>query len=245
MARAFSGSSQYLRYSGAVVTGYPFTMAAWGYATGTSNRTLMSISNSGASTSFRIRIRMSLGDADFISEVAGAAAQAFSPVGIVNNTWQHFCAVATSSTSRVLYGDGQAGTPNTTSSTPTGLNRTSIGVKDTSTQTEFFVGRAAEAAVWDVALTAAEAAMLAAGVCPLLVRPANLVAYWPLYGNGSPEPDLVGRFALTVTGATKVDQPRIFMPRREKVFLPATTAPAPKGMAYPRRPRRVQSLLRM
>ncbi len=43
-----------------------------------------------------------------------------------------------------------------------------------------FDGRIAEVAIWDVILTADEAAILSKGYSPLFVRPQNLVAYWPL-----------------------------------------------------------------
>lgn len=65
----------------------------------------------------------------------------------------------------------------------------------------FADGRVAEAAIWNVALTASEVAALAKGVSPLQIRPASLQAYWPLIGRQSPEPDWVGGFNLTLTNA--------------------------------------------
>jgi hypothetical protein len=69
-----------------------------------------------------------------------------------------------------------------------------------------FDGRIAEVALWNVALTAAEIAALAKGVSPLLVRPKNLAAYYPLWGVGAAgEPDLSGNAqALTETGTVGV-----------------------------------------
>lgn len=56
-----------------------------------------------------------------------------------------------------------------------------------------FNGRIAEVAIWNVSLGAEEAAALAKGVSPLLVRPGSgLKAYWPLYGVAFGEPDLSG-----------------------------------------------------
>ena len=43
-----------------------------------------------------------------------------------------------------------------------------------------FDGRIAEIAIWDVILTATEAAVLGKGYSSLFVHPQNLVAYWPL-----------------------------------------------------------------
>lgn len=53
-------------------------------------------------------------------------------------------------------------------------------------------GRIAEVAIWNIALSPAEIAQIAAGKSPLSIQPANLKGYWPLYGNVSPETDLSG-----------------------------------------------------
>lgn len=65
-----------------------------------------------------------------------------------------------------------------------------IGVRSDGT-TGPFDGLIAEVAVWNTQLSDAEIAALAKGVCPLLVRPKNLAAYYPLWGVGAAgEPDL-------------------------------------------------------
>jgi hypothetical protein len=56
----------------------------------------------------------------------------------------------------------------------------------------FFSGAIAECGFWSVSLTANEFASLAAGACPSTIRPASLLAYWPLYGLTDPEVDLSG-----------------------------------------------------
>jgi hypothetical protein len=83
------------------------------------------------------------------------------------------------------------------------LNRTTIGRRTNSALSGYYSGRVAEAAIWSVALADAEIAALAAGVLPYRVRPGSLLAYWPLWGQHSPEIDLAkGTFPLPVTGAT-------------------------------------------
>jgi hypothetical protein len=49
-----------------------------------------------------------------------------------------------------------------------------------STACNWLSGKVAEAAVWNVALTITDVAVLNAGYSPLFVKPQNLVAYWPL-----------------------------------------------------------------
>jgi hypothetical protein len=78
-----------------------------------------------------------------------------------------------------------------------------------------------------VALSASDVAILAAGVCPLLVRPEALLAYWPLWGIYSPETDLVGGFGMTVTGTSVIDQPATIQPvGRAKLVLPGAAVAA-------------------
>jgi hypothetical protein len=60
------------------------------------------------------------------------------------------------------------------------------------TDEQAFVGRIAEAAVWNKALSGNELDALLHGVCPLHIRRDFLRGYWPLFGLGSPEADLSG-----------------------------------------------------
>lgn len=72
-----------------------------------------------------------------------------------------------------------------------------------------FSGIVAESALWNVALSPAEAEGLAT-VCPGRVRSTAIVAYWPLWGaSGSAiEPDLSGNNNNgTLTGATTANHP--------------------------------------
>lgn len=76
-----------------------------------------------------------------------------------------------------------------------------IGQRSDNNAITAFDGRLAEVGIWDVALSDAEIAALATGVSPLLIRPANLKGYWPVYGSGSPEADLSGNGNnATITG---------------------------------------------
>lgn len=123
-----------------------------------------------------------------------------SKTGFSNGVWHHAAGVFTSTTSRQAFVDGVGGTIGTTSrSFPTTLDGIWMGVLPESTFIEPAEGRLAEVGVWNVALTDAEIASLASGVSPLMVRPQNLVGYWPLYTSGA-EPDWVGENPLTETG---------------------------------------------
>lgn len=72
----------------------------------------------------------------------------------------------------------------------------------------FFDGAGAEAAIWSVALTAAEIASLAKGFSPRRIRPQSLVFYAPLIRNLQ---DVRRGLALTpVNGPTVVAHPRCY-----------------------------------
>jgi hypothetical protein len=46
-------------------------------------------------------------------------------------------------------------------------------------------GLLAEVAIWNIALSDAEIKLLSKGVSPLMIRPANLKGYWPIFGTGT------------------------------------------------------------
>jgi hypothetical protein len=140
--------------------------------------------------------------------------------------------VFASTTSRTSYLNGTASTTNTTSNNPSAstFDVTDIANNQAaSARANYFNGLIAEAGIWSVALTLAEIQSLAKGVSPLMIRPASLIAYWPLIGQTSPEIDLRGRYEMTVSGAVAGDHPRVYMPTQpfspRKVTLAASTVP--------------------
>jgi hypothetical protein len=101
-----------------------------------------------------------------------------------------------------------------------------------STDGIYFDGLVAEAAIWNVALTAADVAMLNKGYSPMMVRPSALLAYWPLMGRYPTELDLFGGFPLTLTNSpAQAAHPRIIYPARPQLYVPAAAAPPAGGLA--------------
>lgn len=131
-------------------------------------------------------------------------------------TWAHGGAVFASTTSRTAYINGVAGTTETTSRVPSGINQVTIGVESFSSGSlgTPWNGQLAEVGVWDAALDANEMAALAKGFSPLLIRPMNLVYYWQLVGQGTAEIDMINGSTMTVTGTAQAAHPRIILPRR-------------------------------
>lgn len=83
-----------------------------------------------------------------------------------------------------------------------------IGVGSGDTDEQPFDGDIGHCAIWDVGLTDNEVKSLAAGINPLKIHRENLLSYSPLNGQ-DPELDVVGGLDLTVTGATKAEEPPI------------------------------------
>jgi hypothetical protein len=212
MSRLFTAaSSEFAEYAGADVTAYPFTTSLWFYPLDTGvAETFWSIATSGSDNNFwemgpnatdktRFRSRVS-------SNVDVTTANTHT-----QNAWNHVVITATSATDRKIILNGSTEAQTTTSSSPSGMNRTTLGRKSTSTLPQYFNGRLAEQVTWNVALDAAEKAALAKGISPLEVRPASIVSIRHMFGNESPEPDYHNRNELTLTGtAHAVDHPRIF-----------------------------------
>jgi len=229
MSRLFNdANSEYLVVDSTPVTGPPFTMAAW------ANYDATNPPNS----------HLWLGDKDALSEywvlctynlqvwlwavTAGGNNKAVASLNPGGNVWYHACGIEYASNSRAVFMNGANKGTNSTDLSPANADRLSIGVRGDSTPSGYMSGLLAEIALWNTDLTDAEVAILADGFSPLFVRPANLVAYWPLIGRYSPEIDLVGGYGMTLnsgdSGPVAAAHPRIIYPSSPQVFAFAAAA---------------------
>lgn len=216
MARDFNGSTQLL-YATTMVTAYPLTMACWFNSDSvTVQQFLMAVVQYGGLGDYFALEACGIVTGDPVRASVYQPGVAYSPAdstaGYTAGTWYHACGVYTSATARAAFINGANKGTVATNVTPGGLSVVSIGTCYRNDNPAVYTdGRIAEAAIWGAALTDAEVAILALGVSPLLVQPANLLAYWPLVGNNSPEIDLVGGVGLTlsVSPPTKADHPRV------------------------------------
>lgn len=222
MARLFDDAAlQYLTNANAAVVAAPLTMSAWFYTDEPGGaQALVAV---GASANFRNYFQLGLhgflgGDpVAFTARDVGIEGTARTTAGYALNTWHHGCGIEIATNSRVVYIDGGNPGVNAANVVLVGADQTRIG-RRVNGSAEYASGRIAEAGVWNVALTVAEVAILAAGYSPLFVRPQSLVAYWPLIGRLSPEHDPAGGFDMTlVNGPTQADHPRIIYPSPAQV----------------------------
>jgi hypothetical protein len=231
MARSFNGTSQYAQYAGAVVTGYPFTLAAWVKpgVNGLENDFVLSLSDVSETAVYQAIILGggTVGDEGKVLAVSRntTLAAAKTSAAMSAGTWNHAAGVFSSATSRAAYlNGGNKGTETTNITFAAGIDTTAIGRLSRPTPAAYFHGSCAEAGVWAAALSDEEIAALAAGLSPLQVRPQSLVAYWPLFARATNEEDWVGGNTLAVTGATAADHPRIIYPAWPEIILPAAAA---------------------
>lgn len=234
MARSFNGSSDYGRYAGSFASALPVTMSCWFQSSSaTALQALMGF-YAAANTTERLWLAAdgaAAGDpVNAVATALGATTSARTSTGYSTNTWHHACGVYASATSRTAYIDGGSAVESTTSRSPSGLDRISAGVVDSSTQGQWLAGQLAELGWWDVALTAAEVYSLSRGISPRFIRPANLVRYEQFVGKSSPEPELIGGAVMTLTGTAAVAHPRVIGHRPRLVYVaPAVGGTTPKG----------------
>ncbi len=188
MAGNFDGSSDFLHIGSptAQLSGWPVTMACWVRADSGSLsafRTVFFLRDEGSASddSFGIQTtssaeaRVAMLDSGGLTTVAGATLSA--------DTWTHLCGVFTSS-ALGIYVDGSVTSDAHGKSFPA-VNDPIVGARLTGAgaSSQFWDGDVAEVAIWNVQLSQAEIDALAAGVSPLMIRPASLVNYWQLLNS--------------------------------------------------------------
>jgi hypothetical protein len=206
MARVFaSSSSEYLRTtSTAVVSDHPFSMACWFKPVATNqNYVLMLTLQYGTGDLYGLSARGASSPYTLVAQslYSGQFSTAAASTSYSAGVWSHACGVWTSDTSRSVYLNGGNKGTNSDNRPITSVTAFAIGSNGRASPGSFLDGSILWPAVWDVALTDDEAAMLAAGINPLLVRPESLIFFAPL-GNLDPEidQDLVGGVSFTEYG---------------------------------------------
>lgn len=233
MARRGWSATNYLLYTTGIVTAMPLTIAAWGKTSITG--TLQAMVHIGDvdvnPTQNRWSLTVDVNDkVTATTNTTSGTVSAVTSTAISANTWFHACAVFTSATSRGAYLNGGGKGSNTTSRSPTGIDRTAIGVLFGSSVSQPFgpagTGDLAEVAVWNIALSDADVAALATGVSPLLIHPEALVGYWPLLGVNSPENNLLSNTStMSITGSlSQSAHPRVFEWAASKIGISTNIA---------------------
>jgi hypothetical protein len=198
-----SASSEYLtNTTWSLLSTEPFTMAAWIYPTDSTNlqhvlllgqvgvdQTNASIILAGHAVGDPVRLRY---------WDSTAYTNASTSTGYTANAWNHVLATSPATGNGTIYlNGGGSGTVEVVSIS--GGSRFTIGRNENDTPGNYYSGRIAHVAVWNIVLGAAEIAALAAGAIPLQVAPKNLVAYYPLAMDAGYD-GIVGEKDLTESG---------------------------------------------
>lgn len=213
MARE-TGTGKYYYRNSSPVTAAPYTISAWAYPTSsTANQNIFAINRQGTNSDYAGLALNGAAAGDplnFYSGQSGTALSANTANTYNVNSWNHCCGVASSSTDRKSYLNGDTANrgSSTGSSVPSTLNRVTLGAFLGSSVGEPLFGGVAECALWSVALTEAEVVSLSKGVSPLKVRPQSLVFYAPLWRDVV---DLKNSAAFTIVGTpVATAHPRIY-----------------------------------
>ena len=215
----FDGVDDNLKVASAPATAAPVTIACWGKSTSqTAAQALACLGlDGGLNHRFLLYLAGTVGGDPVRAQTRDATpSEASTTTAYVANSWEHYCGVFAAANDRRAFRNGGSKGTEATTRTPTGINAFIVG--GALTTGAFFAGRIGHVAIWNLALSDAEVASLAAGANPVTIQPANLVDYWPLRDDAN---DVVGTRHLTVTGATlDTDNPPV---AQTKTLTPATT----------------------
>lgn len=221
MARTGFSTANYLSNTTIPFSAAPATIAAWVYKTSTAIGGVAGVTKNSNNATFRVYVDASskVVATHYNGTTVGAAVTTAS---VSTNTWTHVAAVFNTTASRSAFLNGANKVTNTTSVTGAlTFDRTLLGaLGNTSSVGSPLAGYLAEVAMWDIALSDADIAVLATGVSPLAMHPEAIVAYWPLVGGNSPETNVVSTATLTITGSlSAAAHPRIIMPSRQGIIV--------------------------
>lgn len=210
MARTFArASSQFLQADSAPLTAAPFTVSMWLWSSdGANNKVALYLGDKDNNTSYWRLLVTTNETLRFTASEATATNCDSAAAAFGLSAWNHVTAVERGAADRELYLAGASVGTNTTSKSPAGSDRISLGQHGGSTPGTFWDGLIAEVGIWNVALNTDEISALSKGVSPLLIRPTALVFYAPLVRDE--DRDLKG-ISLIPTGTPTVgDHPRMF-----------------------------------
>lgn len=187
----WSSSNYYNQDTTTFPQGTPCSVGCWFYADTSHNGTIYYHGDKDQSDRFWWLRVESDGDVIWRKQRDGTVGQAISTGHYSTSTWHHALGVETSTASRAIYLDGSKDT-NSTSVPNSAWDRWAIGYEPKFAGSNFFDGDLAEFCIWNVALSDADATALATGICPLFVRPDQIIYYNPMRRVEDPLRDLWG-----------------------------------------------------
>jgi hypothetical protein len=155
LAPSFGAATDRLQVEAAPSSVLPLSMAAWFFPTAvpaTVTSSLVCVQSTAADTYLTMGLSTTPNAVGF-SSVAATVVSAVGAKAVPLNVWSHMVAVFTSTTLRAVFFNGSDKGTNATSSAPTALTRTTVGLKNTTATARPHTGRIADVRIWNVALT--------------------------------------------------------------------------------------------
>jgi len=164
-----------------------------------------------------------------------SSAQGAWSIAYPDTAWHHHLITydATSTANNPLWyldGASQSVTERITPSGTLATDNNEFNIGSSTTRSLTWDGSIAEFAIWNRILTPGEAKGLGAGFSPVYY-PNGLVFYCPIFGNNSPEPELMKGTGAVVLGAAKVAHPRIIYPAAKELRRFFATQAQPPAVA--------------
>jgi hypothetical protein len=193
----------------APVSAYPLSISIWIKAADvTGGYTAASLVDTATNADWwRVEARGDVGGDPARWDVRGTgtgspADTAASSTSYTANTWHHVLCVSSSDSSHTVYLDGGGKITITTQINPQSVDQLAIGVLNRASPVNWFDGKLAEVAVWDVALGDADAVTLAGGAVASSVSGADCLFYADLRSNAV---DLIAAATITNNGSVAFD----------------------------------------
>lgn len=202
MSLVLNGSSQYAAKS-ALSLSYPFTIAGWMKADSNSATQILASAEKHSNADYNViqSAGSVSGDPIRVGTYGTEWKLADTTSGYSTGTWTHFAGVWASDASRTSFIAGGSKGTNTESQTAVAATFM-VGAYKYGATAGHFDGKLAHIAVWSVALSDENIALLASGISPLSVDSAHLVSYWPLFDDAN---DDQGTNHLTVANSPSFD----------------------------------------
>jgi len=203
MSLVLNGTTQYLKRTSTPITDVPVTISCWFQSDSvTASQALASLED-GVNEFYLLQAAGAIaGDPVRAMSYSGTWRVAATTTGYSAGTWTHALGIfAADNDRRAFISGGSKGTESTAEDVAA-ASYIMVGAYKASVPTGFFDGKLAELAMWNIALSDANAASLAAGVLPTAIEAANLIGYWPLFDDAN---DDKGTANLTEIGSPSYD----------------------------------------
>lgn len=205
MARLFDDTtSDYLSQATPPLTGSPLTIAAWIQTDDlTVTQVVASIGASGSTHQYSLIVAGAAAGDPLRATVTNSVGNVTGFTPAVTAGWHSAIAVFASDTQATAYLDGT-----TTASglgfggSVSGIDRYFIGRRANNGTANYFSGDIAEVAVWNVALSLADALEHATGISARQIRPQNLISHCEILGENSPEIERRQGLSMTLNSGT-------------------------------------------